>query len=288
MRSGDGSLVLFTVLSQWSAGIVFCLTGLTLLSHVETNAGAPGMSLANLLVHALILIVVATLVSFLHLGNPVNAPKAVRNLATSWLSREILAIGLFTLSLLAALISGLKAETGALPALLLVPCSAAGLFLVWAMAKVYRIPTVPAWDSAFTPISFLLTSLSLGLATCLLFNALGALSLDRGVEALLTGILFLTVLLEWGSGLAHRRRLVSMGTGIDGPTFDRGIMHMLYRARLAMLAITVLALLWLALLPGSSAELTATVVLYLALALVAIQEFTGRILFYASYFRIGL
>ena len=67
-----------------------------------------GLSLRNPVLLALVFIGVATVVSFLHLGKPSNAPNALNNLSGSWLSREILALGAYSLSLLVALVLGWK------------------------------------------------------------------------------------------------------------------------------------------------------------------------------------
>ena len=40
--------------------------------------------------------------------------------------------------------------------------AAVGLVLVYAMSKVYRLPIVPAWDTAATPAAFFLTTFLLG------------------------------------------------------------------------------------------------------------------------------
>ena len=96
MRNQDWSLVLFTTLSQLSVGIILCFT---LLGYSGTDLGlvfAMGLSFKNPVFLALVFIGVATLISFLHLGKPSNAPRALNNLSGSWLSREILAIGVYS------------------------------------------------------------------------------------------------------------------------------------------------------------------------------------------------
>lgn len=285
MRKGDTSLVAFTVLSQWGVGIVLCLAG---ISVVESSAAKTGPGLATPLIFALLLTVTATTVSFLHLGNPVNAPKAMRNLATSWLSREILAIGLFTLCLLAALVSAWISGSASIPGYLLLASSMAGLFLVWAMARVYRIPTIPSWNSGFTLLGFVSASLSLGVVTCLLFDAGGVFSLAVLARTFLTGLLITVLVLEIGAGFVNQFRLAGLETGINGPTFGHGFLHRLFLARMAVTFLACLVLLFLASHPEHSAETAGTAWLYVVAGLVLLQEFAGRVLFYSSYFRIGM
>ncbi len=282
MLRRDWSLVFFTILSQWSVGIVVCLAGLSLGGWpVPENQGVPVFL-------ALFLVVLATMVSLLHLGNPVNAPKAARNLATSWLSREILAIGLFSGCLAATLFSHWLPGATAYANYLLTTSSLAGLFLVWSMARVYRIPTVPAWDNGFTPLAFVSATLSLGLITFLVFDAVGVLVLPGETSTGLARLLLAVVVLELGAGIVSYYRLARMDTGMDGPKFGHGSLVRLFRARMAMAFLACLLLLFFALHPGLLPASATLFALTTAMALVMLQELAGRVLFYASYFRIGL
>ena len=284
MHKRDWSLVFFTTLSQWGVGIVLCLAVLGIYPGSATLAAPTGISLANPALLALVLVGAATTVSFLHLGNPVNAPGALRNLATSWLSREILAIGLFSLSLLAVVAHGWRTGAQEFSVSLLILASIAGLLLLWTMARVYRIPTVPAWDSGHTPLAFLCTALSLGLAGWLVFGASGLLELEiETARGLATGLLAVLVL-EGISGILNQHRLARMDTGFDGPDFRGGAFPTVHRARMAVLLLACLG---------------AAIMIYLhdplqsswpypVLALVILQEIAARFLFYASYFRIGM
>jgi len=288
MRSRDWSLVFFTTLAQWSVGIIVCLTGLILFSDDPAVIVETGLSARNPVLLALLLIAVATTSSFLHLGKPSNAPGALNNLAGSWLSREILAIGLFSVSLLLTLFSGWKSGGMEYPGYLLLVCSITGLFLLWAMARVYLIPTIPAWNNWYTPLSFALTTLCLGLATFLLLDTVVEDGSGKPLAWFYVGFLIAVLLLELLSGFLHQQQLNKMPTGMDGPVFNRGTLHRLFLARMALLSIACLAmiasLLQANLAPGSGALTW----VYPVLALVFIQEIVGRFLFYLSYFRIGV
>ena len=286
MRSRDWSLVFFTTLAQWSVGIIVCFTALAFLPGGAAIIADTGLSARNPVLLALILVALATTSSFLHLGKPSNAPGAMNNLSGSWLSREILAIGLFSVSLLLTLFSGWKSGGMEYPGYLLLVCSITGLFLLWAMAGVYLIPTIPSWNSWYTPVSFALTSLCLGLMTLLLLDVAGTGGADQQVRVHVT-LLVAILALEMVSALLHQHRLKGMDTGFDGPAFQHGTYYKLYLARLALLLISCLALLFLLL----QAELPAASNfnwVYPTLALVFIQETAGRFLFYLSYFRIGV
>lgn len=288
MRSRDWSLVFFTTLSQWSVGIVVCFTWLIFFSHNGALFVDTGLSPGNPILLALLLIGVATTSSFLHLGNPLNAPKALNNLAGSWLSREILAIGIYSLSLIVISVFAWKTGDSKIPGYLLLPSSIAGLFLLWAMARVYIIPTIPAWDSWYTPLSFATTSLCLGLITFLLLNTFGPVDIENQAGKFYVGALVVILIVEMLSGILHQQQLAKIDAGIDGPTFNNGAFYRLFLARMAVLFFACLALLLLVF----QADLFPTndhfAWIYPVLALVVIQEFAGRHLFYLSYFRIGV
>lgn len=134
------SLVLFSVLSQAAAGIVLISTFLP---------GAPGARAA------LPLAALGLAVSLAHLGTPAGALRALANLRTSWLSREVLLTGLFTVSagvygyLLSDRVVGLGA--GLL-----------GLAALYAQGRVYRLPTRPEWRHVANLCSLFASSLLLG------------------------------------------------------------------------------------------------------------------------------
>ncbi|PWH14561.1 MAG: hypothetical protein DDG60_07360 [Anaerolineae bacterium] len=98
------------------------------------------------------------LVSFLHLGTKRNAWRAVLHLRKSWLSREILALGMLVSVWLYWFFERavLKTGYGALFTTLV------GLFFVYSMSQVYRLRAVPAWNSWRTAAAFFLSAGILG------------------------------------------------------------------------------------------------------------------------------
>ena len=136
-------LVGFTLLTQMAAGIAVCSLFL------------PALPLPLLLGIGLLL-GVGGLISFLHLGRKRNAWRSVLHLKKSWLSREILAAGLFGLAWAGNLV--LQQETGLarwLMALL-------GAGLVFSMSQVYRLRAAPLWNTWRTPAAFFLSAAVLG------------------------------------------------------------------------------------------------------------------------------
>jgi formate dehydrogenase iron-sulfur subunit len=96
--------------------------------------------------------VAALVVSLLHLGRPLYAWKALRNLRRSWLSREV---ALF--SAYGGLAVVAVEAPGAAPFAAVV--GAAG---VYASARLYMVPGRPAWNSPLTLARFAATALALG------------------------------------------------------------------------------------------------------------------------------
>ena len=98
---------------------------------------------------------VALAASVFHLGRPLYAFRAVLGLKTSWLSREILAFGVFAfLAVLYVFKSSFDVTVVFLSGLIGVLCS----------VMVYRDTKRPFWDTNMTTIKFLLTMGLLGLS----------------------------------------------------------------------------------------------------------------------------
>ena len=111
--------------------------------------------------------------SFAHLGAKRNAWRAPFHLKKSWLSREILLFGLFGAGWLVGFV---------LPEMKWVT-SLIGVGLIFSMAQVYRLHTMPAWDTWRTMAGFFITSALLGQAV--MINLLGAKSGDFATQAIM-------------------------------------------------------------------------------------------------------
>jgi DMSO reductase iron-sulfur subunit len=139
-------LLIFTLCAQMAAGMaVFSL-------FVQPST-------LNLLAIG-ILLGMGGLVSFLHLGTKRNAWRSIFHLRKSWLSREVLMAGLFGLSWLFSLIEHWSLNTEHW-----LPVTAwLGLGLIYSMARVYRLRSVPAWNSWRINTAFFMTTGILGAA----------------------------------------------------------------------------------------------------------------------------
>ncbi len=141
----EQALVAFTLLAQTAVGAFW---GARILDTA-------GWRISLLPVVVLGIMFIALLASLLHLGKPLRAWRAVTNLGSSWLSREILLAVLFTGGTFAGLLWGLPPAAAWATALL-------GAGLVYAMARVYQVRTIPAWNTWWTLGRFTLAALLLG------------------------------------------------------------------------------------------------------------------------------
>ncbi len=164
MTIREWALVTFTILSQMSVGS-FLVLGVVHFFSIR-KAGleeADRLSDRALLAIGPVLIL-AFLASLLHLGNPLNAPRAIMNFGNSWLSREITfgilfagAGGLFAIMQWRKISSFTVRNVIAWVAVLF------GLAHIFSMAQIYRLETQPVWDTIATPITFFTTTVMLGL-----------------------------------------------------------------------------------------------------------------------------
>lgn len=156
-------LILFTLLIQLSVGAFLTLGGLYFLFSRQAGAAAANALTGSGLLAVGPIVVLGMLASLFHLGTPRNAYRVLLNWRSSWLSREILFTLLFAFS--GAVFSALqwyqfgpfsaRALAGGLTGLF-------GLALVYSMARLYMLRTLPAWNANSTPLSFFTTTFLLG------------------------------------------------------------------------------------------------------------------------------
>jgi DMSO reductase anchor subunit len=148
---------------QCAVGSVWCLHAALLW-----DAGpAVLLILKSQLLAALCLILTGLAVAMAHLGKPGDSLHAVNNFKKSWLSREIISVNVFA-ALLAVMAALAHIRPGALNGWLLLVGSLSGGTVLYAMTRVYRLRTVPSWNHAGTPLTFLGSALLLGGLLCTL------------------------------------------------------------------------------------------------------------------------
>ena len=156
----EWSLVGFTLLGQLAAGLSMSLfASRWWFSHRGEAAVLDRLEQLGLPLVPL-LILLAMSLSLLHLGSPRRASRAVLNLRSSWLSREIV-LAVFFLAA-AVIAAGGQLLQPAVQAIALPASAICGLLFVCGMARVYMLRTVPTWNRPSTIVNFLGTSLLLG------------------------------------------------------------------------------------------------------------------------------
>lgn len=208
-------LVLMLVLTQLSVGALWA-------SALFGRFLPEGVMAALRPLHALVAVSIgltAMAASVLHLGRPLYAFRAVLGLRTSWMSREILALGLFAPLAAAYAAACWAARTmpsahaveHALRALVAV----AGLAGVTCSVLVYHVTRRPWWSAGAVTFKFFLTAVVLGLATTIVTFAGGAARLGdpattaavEPVVALAARALWAATLLKLGGELLFFRHL---------------------------------------------------------------------------------
>lgn len=142
-------LLIFTLLVQGSVGM-------TLFLALSARAGSRVPEVKPQLLPGMLIACVAgglgLVVSTLHLGYPLNAFNALRHVASSWLSREIVFASLYLAALgLCTLVMLVRKQ---LIPLLLPVAAVLGLIDVWCMSAIYAHTSVITWSHFNTWLMF--------------------------------------------------------------------------------------------------------------------------------------
>lgn len=307
MNPQEWALVIFTIVMQMAVGSFVILGGVHFFASRQKGIEEADKMSDRALLAIGPLVVLALIVTFLHLGNPINAPRAISNIGSSWLSREVgLAIVFAIGGAIFAFLQWRKILSAAVRNALALVVAVVGLVLVYAMAAVYRLPTVPAWDSLWTPVTFFVTTFLLGalalgaafitnfwfmrrqqtdandvqyqmLATTLRWLALIAVVL-LGVELVIFPLYLLELSAHPSTAANETVSLLFEGNGA------------LLTARLLLVFLGA-GVFSIFVYQNASSEAKLRVLgnlAFLAFALVLVSEIMGRYLFYATMVRIGL
>jgi anaerobic dimethyl sulfoxide reductase subunit B (iron-sulfur subunit) len=261
-------LVVFTVLSQTAAGLTLFGAGLRWWL---------GWDLVVLPV-VIGLLAAAICGSLLHLGRKRNAVRALSNLRSSWLSREILtAVVLLGLTAVAwwASVFVEAAAVRAWAGWITVPVA---VFFLLGMARVYMQRTVPLWNHWRTPLAFIATAVLMGglVANVVLWTT-GSLSFEQTRAA---SLLVLTVCMV-GVAVPCGLRSIRRRTGRPGRVTGGVAGGLSAAAGLGLLALLVVR-------PEPVPGATPVVLSWLALGLALIDQLARRRDYFARYQRLGV
>jgi anaerobic dimethyl sulfoxide reductase subunit C len=283
MLNSEWSLVLFTLFSQTAAGIMIAvLPFLFLNKNIRTGLIAKALYFATGLMAA------ALVLSFFHLNNPVNALYALSNLKTSWLSREIFMVSLFLFVLVMLnFIFHFRKPTPKFYRAFVLAAAAIGAGMIYAMSKLYIIPTVPPWNSASTMIEFYSSALLLGSAfvLALFFHyeiKIGnSMRSDSRVKALL-GLTVVVIIIIIANTFFIKPDTIAENAAFKPKAFDEYLrlfrwFSLFFGA--VLFSFMVYPKNWLKKMPF---------VIYLPFVFFLISEIIARAAFYAVFYRTGL
>ncbi len=307
MELREWALIIFTVVMQMAVGAFAILGGVHFFASRRYGAQQADQMSDRALLAIGPLVVIALLVTFFHLGNPLNAPRAITNLGTSWLSREIALAVVF--SLVGAVFAFMQWRKIATPAVrngLALINALIGLALVYAMANIYMLPSIPAWNTPVTPVTFFITSLLLGaLAISAAFAAsfwylkrkgMGELKVQFDILATtlrwialismaLMGVQFVVLPIYFGQLATTDNAAAAASLNIF---FSQQPLVLAIRLVLLFVGAGLLALFVYNTAGVEKRVQRLSTLAYLAFALVLIAEVMGRFLFYESMVRIGI
>lgn len=297
MDTREWALLAFTILGQTAAGLMIVL--MIVRTFIAAKAGG---DLADRLTKLPLFLVVpimavAFIASLFHLGSPLHIVRAVPNIGSSWLSREVVFAVIFMV--FAALYTFLQWRKVGSPGLRIAVGWITVLFAatyIYAMGMVYMIATQPAWNTIATPINFVIGSLllgTLGMAagliagghkaeeTNIVHTVLQALAIAAilllGIEFIVLPIFMAYLATQGGAALQS----LNMMVGPYGVAF-------FFRLLLLFVGAGVLAAYLYRNASIAEKEKTLASLAYSAFALALVSEVLGRFIFYASHYRIGI
>ena len=227
MNTYETPLILFTVLSQLSIGIVAVST----LRQLAGPDIEPDKIRTEWMVASGALLV-GMIASIFHLGHPGGMVQAINNLGTAWLSREALSTGIF-LALLVAGVMLMREKTN--PGLIIVT-ALVGLLVIFSMGMTYSPPSFPAMNNVLPFVFFFITAMLLGAGVGILFasDASRRMVSHILIVSLIVGlIVYLIVPCIWLSGGEVMRQ-----TGVQW------LASPLYWGRIVIGLVLPLAIIW--------------------------------------------
>ncbi len=304
METREWALITFTILAQMSVG-AFVVLGLVHFVARRTAGEDQANQLSNRALLAIWPVLgLALLASLLHLGNPLNAYRAVVNLGASWLSREIFcAVLFFVVGAGFAFLQWRKLTSFNVRMVVGWAAALIGLALVWVMANVYMVPARPTWNVLTTPLQFYATTGLLGvLALGAAFVANYAYLQRTQPQCADTQCRLLRTTLRWFAVVSIvllgfeflivplMLALWSTGPALASAQLLVGDYALVFGLRLALvfLGAGVLAVFLFQAAQTAGRERLMATLAYAAFAFVLVAEVLGRFLFYATTVKIGL
>ena len=151
MLAEEWPLIVFTLLTQISAGVFFFHGVFVLTTGKINNVPNPGLNISFFTG------ILGLFFAFFHLGTPLHAVNALNNLASSWMSREILLISLFLFLMFFLLIDKyhwIKLNSILKQGLILLNLIVI-VALTYSMIHIYHLPTIASWNNYISWYEFI-------------------------------------------------------------------------------------------------------------------------------------
>ena len=287
----EWSLIIFTLLIQLAVGSVTILSIMntrSLSKYIDLSSGEIPNRFLLLILSATI---IAIIISLFHLGNPFSAINSISNLKTSWLSREILFVILFSIALLIYFVfetfytsnQQIKFAISSITAIL-------GIALIYSMSRLYMLETVPVWNTIFTPVKFFLATLLLGIIAFLVIVILSASSeFFSDHRIMLKRILLIILILLLAELIFYMIELWFLKSGniAEMESYkliieNNGILFYTY---MILFAVSIIIILYKFIINGKYCPFE---ILIIISVLVVLLQIIQRYLFYSSYERLGV
>ncbi|MFA7228811.1 MAG: DmsC/YnfH family molybdoenzyme membrane anchor subunit [Melioribacteraceae bacterium] len=297
MRNSEWSLVFFTIMVQMAAGCFISLGAAYNFFFLKNENEITHQLTSKLLFAISSFLLLALFISFMHLGSPKNAVYSLKNISSSWLSREILFVSLFT-ALTGFLSFTYYKGIFSAPVInfLFIITSLTGLLSIFPMARIYLIETVPAWNNVYTPIQFYLTAIILGIFSFALGLSLvsGGMKINIGeileFERILKLVLIAGTILLAVQSIVWLLHIFSLsGTTLAGKmSFNLvfGEYAFLFYSRIVITLLSIIFLIYFLITLAKSASNPNMILI--AFLLMLLSEILGRLLFYSIFARTGV
>ncbi len=305
MPQNAWSLLAFTILAQMSVG-AYCVAEFINFSYTK-EFGFESLHPLRLFFRIFVLAVaiLAGVSSLFHLKNWSQAYHAFDNLKTSWVSKEMALFLLFISCVaLLALLSWRKTEVKLLRCIITIAGGFFGIALIFSMAKIYMLPTIPVWNAWTTPGLFFTAALLLGalvvigLYTTFLESSKSSSLMETIRERwrrkslpnlIKVSMFFLVMGILISGSFAYRLMAVEKEYGAESSFISSD------KQKLFLIRILLFLLGWILLmfhmkksrLEEGILERSPKLV-FGAFIFITLAEIVGRYLFYVSFYRIGL
>ncbi len=306
MNIREWTLPVYTILTQLSVGALFVIWVIRMLTAAKLGLAKIDQSIRITVLILLLTMIVAIIFAHFHLSRPYLSFLALRNLSSSWLSRELLANLLYILSAGLLVFTLWFVQGGQnLVTVLGWVAIAAGVVTEYCMAKIYVLPSQPYWNSNFTSFSFLVTTCLLGVLTIpvifmmdLIFQksqaretqAVHAELLELSLGRLAIAAIPLCILMA----MINYFQIADLLTGTSAAQASLNLLLNIYQPLLIMrLILSFIGVGWLgvtAMKVNQNKFVPDGLLLnsFIACLLVMVAEILGRFLFYAIHVRIGI